>query len=162
MADLARLTEVIEPEARALGFELVRVKMMPSEAGDGGEACHAQYLAVGRVRPDEALVQVLRQRSRQHEKNGVGRTDFGGKYGRQPQAAEQYGNAALAVIMTGMGRDGSREIGNIYAEGAITIAQDEESSVVFGMPRVAIEHDYISRVVSLSEVASTINEIVAG
>ncbi len=38
MADLARLYEVIEPEAQALGFELVRVKMMPSEAGDGGEA----------------------------------------------------------------------------------------------------------------------------
>ncbi len=38
MADLDRLTEVIEPEAKALGFELVRVKMMPSEAGDGGEA----------------------------------------------------------------------------------------------------------------------------
>ena len=38
MADIARLTEVIEPEAQALGFELVRVKMMPSEAGDGGEA----------------------------------------------------------------------------------------------------------------------------
>ncbi len=38
MADIARLTQVIEPEASALGFELVRVKMMPSEAGDGGEA----------------------------------------------------------------------------------------------------------------------------
>ncbi len=38
MADLARLTEVIEPEANALGFELVRVKTMPSEAGDGGLA----------------------------------------------------------------------------------------------------------------------------
>ena len=38
MADIARLTEVIEPEARALGLDLVRVKMMPSEAGDGGEA----------------------------------------------------------------------------------------------------------------------------
>ena len=38
MADLERLNEVIEPEAKALGFELVRVKMMPSEAGDGGEA----------------------------------------------------------------------------------------------------------------------------
>lgn len=38
MADVDRLTEVIEPEAQALGFELVRVKMMPSEAGDGGEA----------------------------------------------------------------------------------------------------------------------------
>ena len=38
MADIARLHEVIEPEAKALGFELVRVKMMPSEAGDGGQA----------------------------------------------------------------------------------------------------------------------------
>ena len=38
MADMARLNEVIEPEARALGFDLVRVKMMPSEAGDGGQA----------------------------------------------------------------------------------------------------------------------------
>lgn len=38
MADIARLTEVIEPEAKALGFDLVRVAMIPSEAGDGGMA----------------------------------------------------------------------------------------------------------------------------
>lgn len=38
MADIARLTELIEPEAHALGFELVRVAMLPSEAGDGGMA----------------------------------------------------------------------------------------------------------------------------
>ena len=38
MADIARLTKIIEPEAQALGFDLVRVKMMPSEAGDGGMA----------------------------------------------------------------------------------------------------------------------------
>jgi ribosome maturation factor RimP len=38
MTDIARLTDLIAPEASALGFELVRVKMMPSEAGDGGEA----------------------------------------------------------------------------------------------------------------------------
>lgn len=38
MADITRLVELIEPEAKALGFDLVRVKMMPSEAGDGGEA----------------------------------------------------------------------------------------------------------------------------
>ena len=38
MADLARLVEIIEPEAKALGFDLVRVKMMPSEAGDGAQA----------------------------------------------------------------------------------------------------------------------------
>lgn len=38
MADIARLTEIIEPEATALGFDLVRVKMVQSEAGDGGQA----------------------------------------------------------------------------------------------------------------------------
>ena len=38
MTDITRLVEIIEPEAKALGFDLVRVKMMPSEAGDGGEA----------------------------------------------------------------------------------------------------------------------------
>ena len=38
MADIARLTQLIEPEATALGFELVRVAMLPSEAGDGGMA----------------------------------------------------------------------------------------------------------------------------
>lgn len=38
MADIERLTEIIEPEANALGFDLVRVKMVPSEAGDGGMA----------------------------------------------------------------------------------------------------------------------------
>lgn len=38
MADIARLIQIIEPEAQALGFDLVRVKMMPSEAGDGGQA----------------------------------------------------------------------------------------------------------------------------
>ena len=73
--------------------------------------------------------------------------------------AEQYGNASLAIIMTGMGRDGSREIGRIYGEGGVTLAQDQESSVVYGMPRVATEHEYISRVVSLEDMASVINEI---
>lgn len=38
MADIARLTEIIEPEAQALGFDLVRVAMIQSEAGDGGQA----------------------------------------------------------------------------------------------------------------------------
>lgn len=38
MSDIARIAELIEPEAKALGFELVRVQMMPSEAGDGGQA----------------------------------------------------------------------------------------------------------------------------
>lgn len=73
--------------------------------------------------------------------------------------AKEFGNAAVAIIMTGMGRDGSREIGTVYEEGGITIAQDEETSVVFGMPRVAIEHNYITRVEPLEKIAEVINEL---
>ena len=75
--------------------------------------------------------------------------------------AKCYGPHALAVIMTGMGRDGAREIGTIYNLGGTTVAQDEQSSVVFGMPRVAIENGYIQHVVPLKNMAETINTLVA-
>jgi two-component system chemotaxis response regulator CheB len=74
--------------------------------------------------------------------------------------SKEYGNTALAVIMTGMGRDGAREIGSIYNGGGITIGQDEHSCVVYGMPKVAIENGYIQHIVSLSDMAPTINRIV--
>lgn len=73
-------------------------------------------------------------------------------------AAAAYGNGAMAVIMTGMGRDGAYEIGEIYEAGGITIGQDEESSVVYGMPRVAFECDYLHRQASLADMASIISE----
>ncbi len=55
MIELARLYEVIEPEAEALGFELVRVKMMASEAGDGGQALQvmAEDPATGQLLIDQ-------------------------------------------------------------------------------------------------------------
>jgi len=58
--------------------------------------------------------------------------------------------------MTGMGKDGAREIGQVYKQGGMTIAQDRSSSIVFGMPRVAIEHNYIRKVVALDEMAAAI------
>jgi len=73
--------------------------------------------------------------------------------------ARQYGASALAVIMTGMGRDGSAEIGEIYRAGGLTLAQDEQSSVVFGMPKVAIEMGHAEKVVSLNDMASTLNKL---
>ena len=75
--------------------------------------------------------------------------------------AAAYGGNSLAVIMTGMGKDGATEIGQIFREGGITIAQDEPSSVVYGMPRVAYENGFIDHVVSLSQMAETIGRIVA-
>lgn len=75
--------------------------------------------------------------------------------------AREYGNRALGIIMTGMGRDGAMEIGSLYEAGGITLGQDEASSVVYGMPRAAFENGYLHRQVPLSEIASAIVEIAA-
>ena len=74
--------------------------------------------------------------------------------------SEVYGGNALAVIMTGMGKDGAREIGEIYNKGGMTVGQDEESSIVYGMPKVAWELGFIHRVVSLGDMADTLNTLV--
>ncbi len=70
--------------------------------------------------------------------------------------ARQYQNRAIAVIMTGMGRDGAKEIGEVYREGGITIGQDEASCVVYGMPKVAFELGNLTMQVSLSKMAETV------
>jgi two-component system chemotaxis response regulator CheB len=74
--------------------------------------------------------------------------------------AQSFGENCIAIIMTGMGRDGASEIGKIFKRGGMTIAQDENSSVVFGMPRVAIENKNIREVVSLENMARKINQLV--
>lgn len=75
--------------------------------------------------------------------------------------AAAYGGNALAIIMTGMGKDGAAQIGNIHKQGGVTIAQDETTSVVFGMPKAAIENGSIHHVVPLPEIAGTINTLCA-
>ncbi len=71
-----------------------------------------------------------------------------------------FENRVLAVIMTGMGRDGVKGMQQIYNSGGITIAQDSESSVVYGMPKVALENGVVDSVVSLNDMAGTINSLV--
>ncbi|WP_346727918.1 CheB methylesterase domain-containing protein [Helicobacter turcicus] len=62
------------------------------------------------------------------------------------------GKAALAIIMTGMGDDGSIGIKELYDNGAYTIAQDEASCVVFGMPKQAIAKGAIYDIVGLDSI----------
>lgn len=76
-------------------------------------------------------------------------------------AARHFGRGCMAVIMTGMGRDGAAEIGEIYEAGGMTVGQDESSSVVYGMPRVAQENGYLHRQVGLEEMAATISSLAA-
>lgn len=72
--------------------------------------------------------------------------------------ADAYRKNCVAVIMTGMGKDGADGILNIKNKGGYTIAQDEETSVVFGMNRVAVQLGAINEVVSLFEIAKKIVE----
>ena len=66
-------------------------------------------------------------------------------------AAQEYGSSVTALIMTGMGSDGAEGIGDVMTKGGLTIAQDEKSCVVFGMPKAAIERKHIKRIISLEE-----------
>jgi two-component system chemotaxis response regulator CheB len=74
--------------------------------------------------------------------------------------ARQYAGSCMAVIMTGMGKDGAREIGAIHRAGGITIGQDETSSIVYGMPKVAAEMGHLQHIIPLREMAESINRLV--
>jgi two-component system chemotaxis response regulator CheB len=67
-------------------------------------------------------------------------------------AAQYAGSNALGIIMTGMGDDGARGLLEMRKLGAATRAQDEESCVVFGMPKEAIARGAVEKVVSLSQI----------
>jgi len=67
--------------------------------------------------------------------------------------AKAYGPAAMGVILTGMGSDGAVGMKALREAGAITIAQDEESCVVFGMPKEAIALGAVQHIVPLEKTA---------
>lgn len=73
--------------------------------------------------------------------------------------AEEYGPQAVAALMTGMGDDGAEGLGAIKKAGGMTIAQNEESCVVFGMPKAAIERGYAKRVVALDVMSATLQAL---
>jgi len=68
--------------------------------------------------------------------------------------AQEIGERAVAVLMTGMGDDGAAGLGAIRSAGGYTIAQSTDSCVVDSMPRAAIERGFVSRVVSLDHLAT--------
>ncbi len=70
--------------------------------------------------------------------------------------AEEFAERGIAVLMTGMGDDGAEGMGVVKAAGGMTIAQSEDSCVVYGMPKAAIDRGYATRVVGLEALASTL------
>jgi two-component system chemotaxis response regulator CheB len=77
-------------------------------------------------------------------------------------AATVWGSAALAVVLTGMGTDGTHGATDIAAAGGSIIAQDEETSVVWGMPRSVAQAGLCSAVLPLPEIAPRILRLFAG
>jgi two-component system chemotaxis response regulator CheB len=77
-------------------------------------------------------------------------------------AAEVWGNWALALVLTGMGSDGSKGAAQIVAAGGSVIAQDEVSSTVWGMPGAVAEAGLCSAVLPLDQIAPRISRLFRG
>jgi two-component system chemotaxis response regulator CheB len=71
-------------------------------------------------------------------------------------AARSAGSNAMGIIMTGMGDDGARGMEEMHQAGAFTVAQDEATSVVFGMPKEAIARGGVDKVLPLEHIAREI------
>jgi len=72
-------------------------------------------------------------------------------------AAEVYGRSTIAILLTGMGHDGADGMKQLHQLGAYTMAQDEASSVVFGMPAAAIRKGAATAVVPLDRINFTLD-----
>ena len=76
--------------------------------------------------------------------------------------AELVGDAALGVILTGMGADGAKGLFAMRRAGAMTFGQDEASCVVYGMPRAAFELGAVERQLPLAMMSGAITQAVRG
>lgn len=74
--------------------------------------------------------------------------------------ADSVGSNALAVVLTGMGKDGAAGIRSISEQGGYTMAQDEESSLIFGMPQEAIKTGCVKQIVALEQVSQSFIEVL--
>lgn len=73
--------------------------------------------------------------------------------------AEVYNGKTLALILTGMGNDGKEGAKKIKEKGGVVLAQDAESSVVFGMPKAVIEEGLADEVINLSRISERLKDL---
>lgn len=76
--------------------------------------------------------------------------------------SEIYGRNALAVVLTGMGSDGAKGAGRIADAGGSVIAQDEETSVVWGMPGATVQMGNASEVLSIADIGRKVSRLLTG
>jgi len=76
--------------------------------------------------------------------------------------AEAYGAGSIGVILTGMGSDGVEGLRAIKERGGMVIAQDKATSIIYGMPRAAVESGCVDKVLPLDDIPGEIVRILAG
>ena len=72
--------------------------------------------------------------------------------------ADELGASGVGVILTGMGKDGAVGLGEIRRSGGLTIAQDERSSAVYGMPKAAVENGAVQELLPLDKISLKLAE----
>lgn len=129
--------------------------MEVKEAEDGDEVCAGRVLIAPGNR--HMLIQRSGQQYRVAIKDGPPVSRHRPSVDVLFRSAAQYAGAnALGLIMTGMGDDGARGLLEMRKVGSRTLAQDEESCVVFGMPKEAIDIGAAERIVSLAKIPQEI------
>ena len=76
--------------------------------------------------------------------------------------ARCYGGSTIAVLLTGMGEDGAAGMQAIYTQGGVTIAQDEATSVVYGMPKAAVDLGVCSYILPIHEIGPRLVSLLQG
>lgn len=124
-------------------------------------AAHGEQLRPGHVyvAPDECQMRVDRS-------GKIDLTNDAPENGLRPSVSylfrsvgDVYGRDAVAGLLTGMGRDGADELRRLRELGAITFAQDKESSVVHGMPGAAIELNAATRILPPEKIAAMLTDV---
>ena len=75
-------------------------------------------------------------------------------------AAQAFGARVVGVVLTGMGRDGALGLAAVKAAGGRTIAQDKNSSTVYGMPKAAVEMGVVDEVLALDRIGRAVSGLV--
>ncbi|MDD5614597.1 MAG: chemotaxis-specific protein-glutamate methyltransferase CheB [Candidatus Methanoperedens sp.] len=124
-------------------------------------ALHGEYILPGHVyiAPDELQMKVKVDRiwlSKDDHENGL-RPSVSVLF---LSVAEEFGKNAIGVLLTGMGKDGAKELKLMKEKGAMTIAQDKESSVIHGMPGEAINLDAAIYVLPPEKIACALADLV--
>jgi two-component system chemotaxis response regulator CheB len=170
----AALSQLLPQLPGDLGLALLIVQHMPAqftqalaERLDSLSAIEVREARAG-DRPRQALALIAPgDRHLEVGDGGVLRLDDGPEVnGCRPSAdvtmrsaARVFGRRAVGLVMTGMGRDGAEGLAAIKAAGGVTLAQDRGSSVIWGMPKAAIESGAAAEVIGLDHLAERLGRL---